>query len=72
LFAVFLPAHASLWLLLASATTIVMIAACWYATIACVFSFGPIARGYVRIKKWINYVTGGVFVALGIRLAVSR
>lgn len=72
LFAVFLPAHAPLWLLLASAAAIVMIAACWYATIACVFSFGPIARGYARIRKWIDYATGGVLVALGIRLAVSK
>ncbi|HZR39921.1 MAG TPA: LysE family transporter [Ktedonobacteraceae bacterium] len=72
LFAVFLPAHSPLWLQVASVVVIVMIAACWYGTVACVFSFGPIARGYRRIKKWIDYVTGGILVALGIRLAVSK
>lgn len=72
LFAVFLPAHSPLGLQVASVVVIVTIAACWYATVACVFSFGPIARGYARVKKWIDYVTGGILVALGVRLAVSK
>lgn len=63
LFAVFLPAHAPLWSQIASVVVVVMIAACWYGTVACVFSLGPIARGYTRIKKWIDYVTGGILVA---------
>jgi threonine efflux protein len=72
LFAVFLPAHAPLWLQFASAGVVVMIDVCWFATVACVFSLGSIARGYTRIKKWIDYVTGGVLVALGVRLVVSK
>jgi threonine efflux protein len=72
LFAIFLPAHSPLWLQVASVVVVVMIAACWYGTVAYVFSFGPIARGYSRVKKWIDYVTGGILVALGIRLAVSK
>ncbi len=72
LFAVFLPAHAPFWLQCSSVAVVVMISACWYATVACVFSIGPVARGYSRIKKWIDYVTGGILVALGIRLAVSK
>jgi len=36
----------------------------WYATVACVCSLGPIAREYTRIKKWIDYFSGGVLVAL--------
>ncbi len=72
LFAVFLPAHAPLWLQAASVLVVVLIAACWYATVACVFSFGPVARGYARVKKWIDYVTGGILVALGVRLAISK
>lgn len=72
LFAVFLPAHSPLWLQVASVVVVVMIAACWYGTVACVFSFGPIARGYSRVKKWIDYVTGGILVVLGVRLAVAK
>ena len=72
LFAVFLPAHSPLWLQVASVVVVVTIAACWYGTVACVFSFGPIARGYSRVKKWIDYVTGGILVVLGVRLAVSK
>ena len=72
LFAIFLPAHSPLWLQVASGVVVVMIAVCWYATVACVFSFGPIARGYSRVKKWIDYLTGGILVVLGVRLAVSK
>ncbi|GHO68145.1 hypothetical protein KSC_070370 [Ktedonobacter sp. SOSP1-52] len=60
LFAVFLPAHTPLWLQFTSAGVVVMIDVCWLATVACVFSLGPIARGDTRIKKWIEYVTGGI------------
>jgi threonine efflux protein len=72
LFALFLPAHAPLWLQGASVIVVVMIAAVWYSTVACVFSFGPVARWYRRARKWIDTVTGGVLVALGVRLAVSK
>ena len=72
LFAIFLPTHAPLWLQGASVIVVVMISAIWYSTVACVFSFGPIARWYRRAKKWIDTVTGGVLVALGVRLAVSK
>jgi threonine efflux protein len=72
LFAIFLPAHAPLWLQGTSVIVVVMIAAIWYSIVACVFSFGPIARWYQRAKKWIDTVTGGVLVALGVRLAASK
>jgi threonine efflux protein len=72
LFSVFLPAYAPLWLQVASVVVVVLIAACWYSVVACFFSLEPVARGYRRVKKWIDYVTGGVLVALGVRLAVSK
>ena len=61
-----------LWVQFASAGIVVMIDGCWYVIVACVFSLGPIAHGYTRLKKWIDYVTGGVLVVLGVRLAGSK
>jgi RhtB (resistance to homoserine/threonine) family protein len=72
LFAVFLPAHAPLELQIASVVVVVLISLCWYSVVACFFSLEPVARGYRRIKRWIDYVTGGILVALGVRLAVSK
>lgn len=71
LFAVFLPTHASLWLQIASVGIIVMIAVCWYGTVAYVFSLGPVARLYTHLKKWVDSITGGILVALGVHLALS-
>jgi threonine efflux protein len=72
LFAVFLPAHAALELQFASIVVIVLISFCWYSVVACFFSLEPVARGYRRLQRWIDYVTGGILVALGVRLAVSK
>ncbi len=36
------------------------------------FSLASVASAYRKAKKWIDYVTGGVFVLLGVRLATSR
>ena len=72
LFALILPASPPLWLQVASIVIVVMIAASWYGVVACLFSLEPVARAYRRAKKWIDYITGGVLVALGIRLAISK
>lgn len=72
LFAVFFPVHAPLWLQIASIVVVVLIAVSWYSVVACFFSLEPVARVYRRVKRWIDYVTGGVLVVLGIRLAVSK
>jgi len=72
LFALLLPANPPIWFQLACIVTIVLISATWYCIVACMFSFGPIMRFYGRAKQWMDYITGGILVALGIRLAVSK
>jgi threonine efflux protein len=44
----------------------------WLCIVTCLSSLGPIVRFYRRAKRWIDYITGGLFVALGVRLAVER
>jgi threonine efflux protein len=72
LFVVLLPANPPLWVQAASAVLMLMIAACWFCIVACLFSLGPVTSAYRRAKRWIDYMTGGIFVALGIRLAVEK
>lgn len=72
LFALLLPAHPPIGFQIACIVTIVLISASWYSIVAYVFSFSLIARGYLRMKKWIDIITGGILVGLGIRLAVSK
>lgn len=44
----------------------------WYCVMAYVFALQPVANFYRRAKRWIDYITGGIYVLLGGRLAVSR
>lgn len=72
LFAALLPARPPLWVQAASVAVAVAVAAAWYGLVAVVFSLGPAVRAYRRARRWVDAVTGGVLVALGLRLAVSE
>lgn len=72
LFAVFLPAHSPLWLQVASVVIVVLITSTWYGLVACLFSLAPVARVYRRLRRWVDLITGGILVALGVRLVVSK
>ena len=72
IFALLLPPHASFLLQMTIAVTMVIIAGSWFCIVACLCSLGPIIAMYRRAKKWLDYLTGGLFVALGVRLALSK
>lgn len=72
IFAILLPAHPPLWFQCVCVLLMLGMAAAWFSAVACLFSFGPVARGYQRLKRWLDLLTGGLFVALGLRLALSR
>ncbi|WP_126548164.1 LysE family transporter [Dictyobacter kobayashii] len=44
----------------------------WYSLVVCAFSLKPVTRVYQKAKRWIGYLTGALFVALGVRLALER
>lgn len=71
LFAVVLPAGAPGWLQASAVAVIVGIAWGWYSAVAVVFSFAPVRAGYRRVRRWVDYATGGVLVSLGARLAAG-
>ncbi len=70
IFAVLLPTHSPVWLQASTALVMLLISLGWFSIVALLFSLGPISALYRRAKKWIDYVTGGIFVLLGIRLAL--
>jgi len=72
LFVLLLPAHPPLWFQITCVATIVLISASWYILVACLFSWKPATRAYLRARKWIDTVTGGIFIAFGIYLARSK
>lgn len=72
IFALLLPANPPLWLDAAILVGMVGISAGWFSLVALLFSLGPVARAYRRAQRWIDAITGGVFVALGLKLATER
>ena len=72
LFASLLPANLPLWMLGVIVVIMLVITTSWLFIVACVFSLGPITSVYGRVRRWIDYITGGIFIALGLRLVVER
>jgi threonine/homoserine/homoserine lactone efflux protein len=71
IFALFLPAHAPFWLDATILVGMVSITAVWYTLVSMLFSLVPISRAYHRAQRWVDGITGGIFVALGVRLAAN-
>jgi threonine efflux protein len=71
LFAALLPVHAPLWVLVGAVMLVVVIEFLWYCLMAYLFARQPVARIYRRAKRWIDYITGGLYMLLGGRLALA-
>lgn len=71
-FVVLFPANPPLWVEAASVILMLLINIGWYGLVVCLFSLRPVTRSYRRAKRWIDSITGGVFVALGAHLAFER
>ena len=63
------PAHVSTPTFLAMLATVGATATCWYGAVALVLSHPAIATVYRRAKAWIDVISGGLIVALGIKQA---
>lgn len=72
IFVALLPVHPPFWFQMTLILIMVVTVAVWFCMVACLFSLGPIAAVYRRAKKWLDYLTGGIFVILGVRLALSK
>lgn len=68
IFAALLPAAPPTWLLLVLPPMIFAVEASWYAIVALAFSADRPRAAYLRSKRWIDRLTGGVMGILGLRL----
>lgn len=72
LFVTLLPAHAPTWVHCATVLIVAGVSACWFFTIAILFSTGRVQQGYARLRKPIDALMGVALVALGAKLALDR
>lgn len=71
LFALAVPAGAPVWFQGMVVAIVTIVAGGWYALVACAVSFRPVARVLERTRTLVAYVTGGVFIAIGARIATD-
>lgn len=71
-FVIALPGQPTLGLAAAAVATMVAVSVGWYLLVACLFTTGPIVRGYRRLGRWLDRVAGGMLILLGIKLATDR
>lgn len=72
LFAVAVPPNAPTGFLIAVVTAVVVIAAGWYAIVACAMATARVTALYRRAERWVTYLTGGAFVGIGAKLAAEH
>lgn len=71
-FATAMPGRPSLALGAAAIVLMTTISVTWYVAVTSLFTMPWVARGYGRIRRWIDRVAGVVFVSFGVRLVLSR
>jgi threonine/homoserine/homoserine lactone efflux protein len=72
LFAVLVPPDAPPWFSLGFPAAVIVTTAGWYTLVAITMSSDVIGRGYRRVERAMNAVTGALFVAVGARLAAEQ
>lgn len=72
LFAVTVPPDAPLWYKAMIVSVVVALPGIWYSGLACLVNLPPVAAFLQRTRKAISYVTGTIFIGLGLRLATDR
>lgn len=72
LFAVAVPPTAPGWFQIMIVSLVVTMAGGWYMLVAVIVNAGPIARFLAKAQKTIGYVTGAVFMGLGVKIIADR
>lgn len=72
IFATLLPPHAPWWVMGAAVGIVFALSTAWYAGLALAFSRPLVRKGYARARRPLDVVLGGLFMALGAKLAVSE
>lgn len=72
LFGVMVPANASWPVFGAIVMTVLAVSAFWWIIVALFFSLPVIRDGFLRIRRWLDALMGGILIALGAKLALGR
>lgn len=68
IFVAMLPENPPLWMLFALLALVVFNEFWWYSLVALFFGTGPVRTFYLKVKTWIDWMTGLFLGALGLRL----
>jgi threonine efflux protein len=71
LFVVMFPADPPWWLFLAAIVTAFLASATLYISLVLFFTAAPVRRAFVRARRFIDAVLGGLLIVLGVRIALS-
>lgn len=72
LFGVMLPAEASTGVFIGVVLTVLAVSGVWWSAVAILFSSGAIHRSFLKVRRYLDALMGGLLVAIGFRLALSR
>lgn len=72
IFAAVLPPQLPLWMHAAVIAVVLGNALWWYTGLALFFSTPRAQRGYLKAKRTLDYLTGGFFIFVGVRLMLSK
>jgi threonine/homoserine/homoserine lactone efflux protein len=71
IFATTMPSHPSPTLSFAVIAMMTAVSVSWYSLVACLFTIAPLSAAYRRGRRWIDRMTGGFFLAFGVKLAAE-
>jgi threonine/homoserine/homoserine lactone efflux protein len=72
LFTVIIPKASPLWAQVSMMLIMITISLSWYGSVAILFSRPAIRNSYARAERLMNYLAGGVLIALGLKIALAR
>lgn len=72
IFAQFITPGSPLWLLIVYGLTVTMVELLWWVTLAFILTHHHVRAQFTKLSHWIERVCGGLLMALGVRLALSK
>lgn len=72
LFTQILDPHIPLWASAIYGTTCIIMTGIWFSIVATILTTPAIRARFIKYSKWIDRVCGGVLLALGLRLALTK
>ncbi len=72
LFTQVIDPHTPLFIQMIYGATAIAVTVLWFSFVSIVLTHQPVKNKFLRFSKWIDRACGGVMIALGLRLALTR